>query len=220
MRIVDITGPIYSGMWRYPDPYPEVKIEEIPVPEWVEYPTYSWSFQLGAQSGTYLETSRHMDCEGPALIEIPASKLFMRPASVIRVDVKPLQPIARSQIVEAAAEIHPGDAIILCTGWGSKWRDPDFIESCPHLSREAMDWLLDREPFLIAADLPRFDSWEDPQLFFERFFDEGVLLLAPLCHCAEIQAGRGHLVALPMKVEETCAAPCRTLFIEGWDGES
>lgn len=219
MRIVDITGPIYSGMWRYPEPYPEVKIEEIPMPEWVEYPTYSWRLCLGAQSGTYLETSRHMDPEGPALIEVPASELFMRPATVIRVEVQPLQPIERRQIIEAAGDIHPGDAIIIATGWGSKWRDADFVERCPHLSREAMDWLLDREPFLIAADMPRFDSWEDPQLFFERFFDEGVLLLAPLCHCEKIQADRGHLVALPMKVEETCAAPCRTLFIEGWDGD-
>ena len=31
-------------------------------------------------------------------------------------------------------------------------------------------------------------------------------------HYADLR--RGKLVALPMKIEETCAAPCRVLFVE------
>lgn len=42
----------------------------------------------------------------------------------------------------------------------------------------------------------------------------GTLLLAPLYNLDAISASRGKLVALPMKIEETCAAPTRVLFIE------
>jgi len=42
----------------------------------------------------------------------------------------------------------------------------------------------------------------------------GTLLLAPLFGTRGIEASRGKLVALPMKLDETCAAPCRVLFIE------
>ena len=47
-------------MWHYPPPYPEVTIEEVPVPEWVPYPTYSWWLKFCCQFGTYLETSLHI----------------------------------------------------------------------------------------------------------------------------------------------------------------
>ncbi len=216
MRIIDITGPIYSGMWHYPPPYPETLIEEIPAPEWIEYPTYSWNFQMCCQSGTYLETSLHVDRDGPPLIDVPTEELFLRPAAVIRVSVEPLGRIEVEDLTSAAPEINPGEVIIVDTGWGNKWRDDDFIESCPYFSRDAMYWILDRQPFIFSADMPKFDSWEDPQEFFGRFFDEGVLLLAPVMNLAQIQADRGHIVALPMKVEQACAAPCRTLFIEDW----
>lgn len=216
MRIVDITGPIYDGMWTYPPPYPEIKVTEVPVPEWIEYPTYSWQFQLGAQTGTYLETSLHVDRNGPPLVDIPVAELFMRPAAVINIDVAPLARIEMADIKAAAPEIHAGDAIIVNTGWGKRWREDDFVEKCPHFSRDAMYWILDHKPFVFSADMPRFDSWQEPQLFFERFFADGVLLLAPLADLEQISTTRGHIVALPMKVEETCAAPCRVLFIEDY----
>jgi len=67
---------------------------------------------------------------------------------------------------------------------------------------------------MMAGDMPRFDSWENPQHFFQRFFDMGTLLLAPLYDLDKITATRGKLVALPMRIEETCAAPCRVVFVE------
>jgi kynurenine formamidase len=217
MRIIDISGPIYSGMWHYPPPYPEVTIEEIPPPEWLAYPTYSWWFKLCCQSGTYMETSLHVDRDGPPLIDVPVQELFMRPAAVISVSAEPRSRIEVEQIVAGAPKISPGDAVIVDIGWGGKWRDQDFIEASPYFSHDAMYWILDQQPFIFAADTARFDSWEDPQEFFARFFEQGVLLLAPVVDLQQINVQRGHIVALPMKVEEACAAPCRTLFIENWE---
>lgn len=214
MRIIDITGPIYDGMWTYGPPYPDVRVEEIPQPEFIQYPTYSWRFELGAQTGTYLETSLHMYREGPPLVDIAVEKLFMVPTAVIRVEAQPLTPITREQLVAGAPEINPGEAIIVATGWGHKWHDADFVTSCPHFTGEAMHWILDQEPFIMGGDMPRFDSWENPQGFFQRFFERGTLLLAPMYGLDNIMATRGKLVALPVKIEETCAAPCRVLFIE------
>jgi kynurenine formamidase len=73
MKIVDISGPIYSGMWTYGGTYGEVQIDEVPQLEAVEHVTYSWRMAMSVQSGTYLETSLHVDRNGPALIDI-ASK--------------------------------------------------------------------------------------------------------------------------------------------------
>ncbi len=215
MRLIDLTGPIYHGMWTYGPPYPEVIVEEIPQPEFIQYPTYSWRFELGAQTGTYLETSLHMFRHGPRLIDIPLESLFMIPAVVIRVEVQPLTAITLAQLQAAAPEIQEGDVIIVATGWADDhWFLPDMVSACPHFEAAAMHWILDHKPFMVAGDMPRFDSWQEPQLFFHRFFEMGTLLLAPLYNTRSVQAERGKLVALPLKIEETCAAPCRVLFIE------
>ena len=60
-RIVDISGPIEDGMWVYGDPYPTPRIEQIPPPDWLEYPVYSQTVTMAVQAGTYLETAAHMD---------------------------------------------------------------------------------------------------------------------------------------------------------------
>ena len=46
------------------------------------------------------------------------------------------------------------------------------------------------------------------------FFEQGVLLLAPLVNLGAVTADRVKLVALPVKIAETCATPCRVLIIE------
>jgi len=214
MRITDVTGTMYDGMWTYGPPYPDVVVEEIPQPEFIQYPTYSWRFELGAQSGTYLETSLHLFREGPQLVEVPVEDLFMRDAAILRVPSEPNRRLVAEDLEACGVQVNPGDAIIVATGWDSHWDREDFVTDCPFFSYEAMRWVLDHEPFLMAGDMPRFDSWADPQGFFSEFFEQGVLLLAPLVNLGQVQADRVKLVALPLKITETCAAPCRVLIVE------
>jgi len=219
MRMMDLTGPIYPGMWTYGDPYPEVEVALLPEPEWVPYPTYSWRLQLTAQTGTYLENARHMRLEAPPLEDVPVEELVLRPAAILRTPKAAGERIERRELQSAAEglELRPGLAILVATGWGTRWEQPDFVAASPYFSRDAMRWLLDLDPFLIGADLPRFDSGTDPQLFFAEFFDRGVLLLAPLVSLERVPVRQGRLIALPIRVRETAEAPCRALFC--WEDE-
>ncbi len=214
MKVIDVTGTIANGMWSYGPPYPEVVIEEIPQPDFLEHVTYSWRFELGAQTGTYLETSLHVDRDGPALIEVAVEELMWRDTAILRVPCEPDHRIERAELEACGVAINPGDAVVVATGWESHWNAPDFVSNCPWFSYEAMRWILDHEPFVMCGDVPRFDSWTDPQGFWPEFFGQGVLLLAPLVNLGEVRANRVKMVALPMKVEESCAAPCRVVLVE------
>lgn len=214
MEIIDITGPIENGMWSYPAPYPKVEIREIPVPDWIAYPTYSWQFSLGAQSGTYLETAAHMFRDATTIDQVPAERFFLD-AAVIKVgDKQPNEPIEAAELAKARVEIRPGDALLVCTGWDKNWYDPGFVNQSPHFTLEAMHWIFDRQISLMGADLPRFDSWEDPQEFFGDFFRRDILLLAPLVNLGTISQSRVRLIALPLKIKGVCGTPCRALVLE------
>lgn len=214
MKVTDISGPIYHGMWTYGGPYGEVEIAEVPQLEAVTHATYSWRMGMSVQSGTYLETSRHVRRDGPALIETPLEDLWMRDCVILRVPKGPNETIHRRDLKMCEVWFHRGDAIIVATGWDAHWHQPDFITDCPWFTRNAMDWILDHEPFMVCGDVPRFDSWSDPQGFWPRFFDQDTLLLAPVVNLSAVQSSRAKLCALPLKITESCAAPCRAVIVE------
>jgi arylformamidase len=214
MRITDISGPIFTGMWTYGGPYGEVEIAEVPQFEGVAYPTYSWRMAMSVQSGTYLETALHVRLDGPPLIDIPLEDLWMRDCAILRVPKPPDGCVQVEELKACGVEINKGDAVVVDTGWDAHWREPDFITNCPWFSRAAMDWILDHEPFMMCGDVPRFDSWDDPQGFWPRFFDQGTLLLAPVVNLAAVASNRARLCALPTKLEVGCAAPCRVVVVE------
>lgn len=214
MKITDISGPVFSGMWTYGGPYGEVEVAPVPPPDFVEHTTYSWHMNMSVQTGTYLETSRHLRLDGPALIEVPLEEVWMRECAILRVPKGPNEAVTRDELEACGVEVRPGDAVIVATGWDAHWREPDFVSDCPWFLREAMDWILDREPAIVCGDTPRFDSWEQPQGFWDRFFSGDTLLLAPVVNLSQVKANRVRLCALPIKLEDSCAAPCRAILLE------
>jgi kynurenine formamidase len=214
MTLIDITGPLENGMWSYPEPYPKVHIEEIAMPAWIPYDTFSWVFTMGAQSGTYLETAAHMFRDAATIDKVPLDRLFLD-AAVIQLSTKePNTAITVDELRDAAGDIRPGDALLVCTGWDARWYDEDYVSACPFFTLEAMQWIFSLGVSLMGADLPRFDSWETPQEFFAEFFRRDILLLAPLVNLGAITQPRVRLIALPLRITGVCGTPCRAVVIE------
>ena len=216
MNAIDITGTIENGMWTYGPPWPETRIEKIPQPDWVPWRINAWQFTFAGQCGTYLQTGLHFRNEDPPLIDVPVERLVNRPAVVLRVPGKKAATdvITPDDLEACGADIRQGDAIIVSIDWDRKWHDPDYVSSSPYYTKAGMDWLLDHKPFLIAGDWPKWENVEEPQNIFDRFFAEGVLLLAPVVNLDAVQKQRVKLTVLPIKIAETCHTPARAVVIE------
>ena len=197
MRVIDITGPIENGMWTYGPPWPEVRIEEIPQPEWVPFAVNSWKFSFAGQTGTYLQTGLHFKRGRPTLMDIPVESLVNRDAVVLKIPGKENKDdtITPEDLEHCRADIRKGDAVLVCIGRDRKWNEPDFISGSPYYTRAGMDWLLDHEPFLVGGDWPKWESLEAPQHVFDPFFEKGTLLLAPVVNLTRIRKPR---VGLPL----------------------
>ena len=161
MKIIDISGNIYTGMWSMGPPFPEFELKETETPEWLEYKVYSEIFDgLFSQTGTYLETPAHLFGyeKSYPLIDIDVARLVDMEAYVIKLDYKKLPVFdKRPAITRDSLEsnfnkdvyMEKGcQAIFVSTGWGENWRNKDFVESSPFIKFDAMHFLMDQKPFL------------------------------------------------------------------------
>ncbi|MBQ7968913.1 MAG: cyclase family protein [Clostridia bacterium] len=224
MKIIDVTGQIRDDMWNYEHPFPRYKIRPLPQPEWVESRVYCEIFDgLHSQTGTYLETPAHFF--GPEdsynLDSVPMEKVFNIRCSHIKLDINMFDTGKREKItaemLEKASEgidIREGDALIFSCGWGKYWTDKKYLDCSPFLSYKAMEWLVSKKPFLLGADVPRWENLEKPEGFFEMFYKANILLLGPLANLENVGTQNLTLTALPINVVGTSCAPCRAIICE------
>lgn len=218
MRIVEISGPIEDGMWSYGDPYPTPKITQIPPPEWLAYPVYSQTVTMAVQTATYLETAAHMDQTRLPIDQLPLERCYLIDALTLWIPRQADQRITAADLaaalVKSGETLRPGDALLIGTGWDKYWHEPDYVTHPPYFTAGAIDWVLEHKVSLLGGDTPRYDSPNDPQNFFPKFFQHDILLLAPLVNLDQVRKPRGKLTALPLKIKDACASPVRALWFE------
>ena len=224
MKIIDVTGQIRDDMWNYEFPFPKYKIKPLPQPEWVESRVYCEIFDgLHSQTGTYLETPAHF--YGPEesynLDTVDMANVYNIRCSHIKMDLSTFDTGERVKItvemLEKASEgldIREGDALLFSCGWGKYWSDEKYLACSPFLSYEAMEWLVSKKPFLLGADVPRWENLEKPEGFFPMFYDANILLLGPLVNLENVGTKNLTLTALPINVVGTSCAPCRAIICE------
>ena len=223
-RVIDITGPIYEGMWNLEPPFPDFKMRPFPPVPWVNAPVYLEIFDMQSQTGTYLETPGHfLGYENTFLIhDVDAADLTNRGCVVLDVgavnpDNRPERlPVTLEAILGCpnADQIEEGDAILLCTHWGKMWEHPDFLKNSPYLTLDALKWLISKKPCILGGDMPRWELVDKPQGLFDIFKTQNILLMGPSVNLEQVKAPRVQLTVLPLKIIGTCCAPCRAVITE------
>jgi arylformamidase len=217
MTLVDITGTLQPGMWHYPDPYPPFQMEMVPSPVLGSISTYSHVVSMSLHTGTFLETKAHFDPSAETIDKVGLDRLFA-PAIVVHVPKGSRDHVALGDLDDALSrarlDVRPGDAVVIATGWGDRWGEPEFVDEGPHLTHDLVFGLIDRGVSILAGDIARFDD-VDPsrsEHIFPELFDGGVLVLGPVVNLGRIPTTRGELIALPIKIKGASAAPCRAVF--------
>ena len=220
--IYDITGSIAKGMWGYGPPFPEYDLKPIPQPDWVEARVWCDIFEgMNSQTGTYLETPAHL--LGPEksynLDAVDVARLVDVPAVLLRLDPAMHHPGCRARVTARMLKEALGDrkidrntALILSTGWGGHWFLPDYLDGSAYISREAMEWIVGQRPFLLAADMPRWENLQKPEGIFPIFYAADILMLAPVVIPEGVPEEHLTLTALPINAAGTCCAPCRAIL--------
>ena len=66
--------------------------------------------------------------------------------------------VTAADLEAAAPEIKDGDIVVIVTGWHHKYSDGlEYFGEAPGLSKDAAEWLVDKNPKLVAVDTPQVD---------------------------------------------------------------
>ena len=114
---------------------------------------------------------------------------------------------------ELGEKIHPGDAILVATGYNRFGSSDVRCELTPHFSYDAIDWAVSRKPSILASDMASWHDGEEEPSFWPMLMRSGVLVIGSLMNVSAIAVHRIRLIALPMKIRGACAAPCRLIAV-------
>lgn len=223
MKIIDISGPIYNGMWNYSDQYPKFKLTSIGFPYGGEVFPVDVFEGFHAQVGTYIESPGIFIEKGSIKLNgILIEKFYKINTYVFQLKYNALKIkdgrsfVSLEDIKNAEKEKIPkGSAILISTGYGKNWTNKDYIEKSWFFKKEAIYYLIDKKPFILGGDSPVWENDKNPEGTLKKFYKSGILLLAPCINLEQIRLFKVKLIVLPLKVSEAAICPVRAVVLEG-----
>jgi kynurenine formamidase len=162
--IVDLSHPLEPGMPSYPG---------LPRPQFRDFLTHDDTarqshyapgttfqiavYEIGGNTGTYVDAPFHRYPGGADLADIGLDKLADLPGILV--------PASDAGAIDTGnftgTDLH-GKAVLVHTGWASRWGSNDYFRSGPFLTREACDHLVAARAALVGIDCANIDNMGDP----------------------------------------------------------
>lgn len=162
--IVDLSHRLEPGMPAYPGfPVPKFNVflahnDATQSARYAAGTTFQIaSYELGGNTGTYVDSPFHRHPAKEDLAGIPLEKLADLPGLVI--DAPEDGPFDAS---DASAEKVRGKAVLIRTGWSRYWGSEDYFRSGPFLTATACEKLVHARAALVGIDCANIDNMKDP----------------------------------------------------------
>lgn len=115
------------------------------------------TYELGGNTGTYLDAPFHRYPTGPDMADLPLEKVADLPGRLI---VTALREGALEADVFEGVEV-TGKAVLVRTDWSKRWGG-DYFRSGPFLTAAACRWLVEQGAALVGIDCANIDDMTDP----------------------------------------------------------
>ena len=212
-RFVDLSHAVEHGMITYPG---------LPAPVISDFLSRERSrghyapgteFHIGkiemvANTGTYVDSPFHRYPEGRDLSQLSLASLADLPGVAVRCRERAVTPAAWTGVdVE-------GKAVLVHTGWDTRWGTHDYFEGHPHLTADAARRLADGGAALVGIDSLNIDDTQDPtrpahSLLLER----GIPIVEHLCRLDRLPETGFRFFAVPAPVKGMGTFPVRAFAI-------
>ena len=161
-KFVDLSHPVRDGMKAYPGFPPPVigawlKREDSRARYGGKAEFLIGKVDMVGNVGTYLDSPFHRHANGIDLSQIPLESIAGLDGVVI--DGRPLADRSiRLDLQESALR---GCAVLVRTGWDSRWGTDSYWAPGPHLSDDSIDLLVRSQAALVGVDFWNVDNVEN-----------------------------------------------------------
>lgn len=203
MRMYDVTGAIFEGMTVYknkPEKQPKIR------PQTNGYVTES-RIELDVHTGTHVDAPLHMVVDGETFETIPLDKLVGACKVLDLTDVD--DRITQADLKRFAIE--KGDFLLFKT---KNSFSEEFSFEFVYLAHDGAEYLASLGVRGVGTDALGIERSQEGHPTHKTLFAAEIIVIEGL-RLQEVEQGEYFLVAAPLKLLGTDAAPARVLLFEG-----
>ena len=117
----------------------------------------AWKINTVMHTGTHMNAPIHLVQKAGDLSEVPVDRLFGN-GVVLKIPKNSYEVITAKDLESAQPGVQQGDVVVIVTGWHHKYSDAmEYFGESPGLSKDAAQWLVDKECRIVAVDTPQID---------------------------------------------------------------
>lgn len=196
-RIVDLSHPIHDGMITYPGlPGPTISTHLSRSDSRATY-SAGTEFHIGAvhmvaNTGTYIDAPFHRYPDGHDIAELPLDRIAGVAGVVVSTDQQAIGADVFSGIDTS------GKAVLIRTGWDSRFGQDDYLGGHPHLTEEGAQCLVDGGALLVGIDSSNIDDTQTGERpAHSLLLAKNILIVEHLARLDQLPAGPFEFFAVP-----------------------
>ncbi len=169
------------------------------------------SYELGGNTGTYVDAPFHCHPKGADLADVPLEKLAYLTGVVISA---PQDGPIDAGVVSAATV--RDKAVLVHTGWARHWGTSTYFRSGPFLTANACDHLVQTGAALVGIDCANIDDMKDPaRPAHTLLLAAGIPIVEHLRGLDQLQGRTFRFFAAPPAIRGGTSFPVRAFAICG-----
>jgi kynurenine formamidase len=165
-----------------------------------------------ANTGTYVDAPAHRFAGQADLADLPLERLADLPICLVRPNLRDGDRAIGQSIFESLDL--SGHAVLVQTGWATRWGTDAYLSHNPFLTAEAASLLAERRPALVGIDSLNIDDTDDGRRpAHTALLAAGIPIVEHLCGLDALPANGGRFFAVPVMVKGMATFPVRAFAI-------
>ena len=167
------------------------------------------TYELGGNTGTYLDAPFHRHTNGADLADVPLDRLADLPGVVVAAP--------EDGAIEARVFANVGlrgKAVLVHTGWARRWGTNDYFRSGPYLTAAACEHLVHSGAALVGIDCANIDDMKDAaRPAHTLLLAAGIPIVEHLCGIERLPQTAFRFFAAPPAIRGGTSFPVRALAV-------
>jgi kynurenine formamidase len=215
-RLIDVSHVVHDGMITYKGLPAPIICDFLSREASRDHYAEGTEFHIGridmvANTGTYIDAPFHRYAHGKDISQLPLSSLANLEGVVVRVDSSHGKNIDVSEFENINVR---AKAVLVHTGWDVHWGSDQYFEGHPFLTREAAQYLVEKEVKLVGIDSLNIDDTSDGHRPVHTILlGAEIPIIEHLCNLGSLPECDFKFFAVPVKVKDFGTFPVRAFGI-------